>query len=93
MKMLHKSALAACALGLMTAACGDNTQAQDEVDAQAEAIDKSYEAQADVVEALGEGAPDEAEAKQQADALREKGEQIKDDLKDEADELDKVPGN
>jgi len=90
MKPLYKSALAVCALGLMAAGCGD-TEAQKEVDKQAEAIDKSYEAQADVVEALGTNAPDEKAAKEQAEALRDKGEAIKDDLKDQADELDEVP--
>lgn len=92
MKPFYKPALVACALGLLTASCGDS-QAEKEVDKQAEAIDKSYEAQADVVEALGEGAPDEKAAKEQADKLRDKGEAIKDDLKDQADELDDVPKN
>lgn len=87
MKLLHKSAFAVCALGLMLGGCG-KSEAQKEVDKQAEAIDKSYEAQADVVEALGTNAPDEKAAKQQAEDLRDKGEAIKDDLKDQAEHLD-----
>lgn len=87
MKLLPKAAFAVCALGLMLSSCG-KTEAQKEVDKQAEAIDKSYEAQADVVEALGTNAPDEAAAKQKAEDLRDKGEAIKDDLKDQAKHLD-----
>jgi hypothetical protein len=52
------------ALAFGVAAC-NKTPAEKQVDAQAEAIDKSY----------------------QADALRDKGEAVKDHLKKEADEL------
>jgi hypothetical protein len=90
MKTFTKSALMLCAMGLAVAGCG-KSEAQKEVDKQADAIDKSYEAQANVVEALGTNAPDEKAAKAQADALRDKGEAIKDDLKDQAKELDDVP--
>ncbi|WEK47604.1 MAG: hypothetical protein P0Y56_04740 [Candidatus Andeanibacterium colombiense] len=90
MRTLYKTALATVALSLALAGCG-KTEAQKEVDKQADAIDKSYEAQADVVEALGTNAPDEEAAKQKADALRDKGEAIKDDLKDQAKHLDDAP--
>jgi len=76
---------AIAALGLTLAAC--DSQAEKEIDQQAEAIDESYEAQADVVEAMGKGSPDEEAAKQQADQLRKQGEQTEEHLKDMAKEL------
>jgi hypothetical protein len=74
---------------LALAAC--DSQAENQVEQQAKAIDESYEAEADVVEALDEGGPDEKAAEAKADDLRKQGEEIKDHLEDEADEMDKTP--
>lgn len=83
--------ITAALLGLTLAACQNDTPAQKEIEQQAEAIDESYEAEAEVVESLAEGAPkaEQKAAEAQADQLRATGEQIKDDLKDEAKELPK----
>jgi len=80
--------MGAAALGLV-AACSNDTPAENEVEKQAEAIDEAYEADAKVQEAFAEGSPNEEQLKEGADALREKGEDIKDDLKREADEMGK----
>jgi hypothetical protein len=74
------------ALALGLAAC-DKTPAEKQVDAQAEAIDQSYEAEAALTAGAAKGTSAEEAAEQQADALRAKGEAVKDHLKDEADEL------
>ncbi len=91
MKRLFALALAAPlgAAGLFLAGC--DTQAQQEVKEQAEAIDESYEAQADLTEAVALGSPNEAVAEQRADALREQGDKAKDHLESMAKELDDVP--
>lgn len=87
---MNKLAIAAAAaLGLSLAAC--DSAAENEVEKTAEAIDESYEAEANLVEAQDAGGPSEAAAEKQADALRKEGEQIKDHLEDEADELDSTP--
>jgi hypothetical protein len=79
--------IATCvALALGIAAC-NKTPAEKQVDAQAEAIDKSYEADAALTEGAAKGTTAEDQAEQQADALRDKGEAVKDHLKNEADEL------
>ena len=77
--------------GLAVSGC--QSKAQKEVGTQAEAIDKSYEAEADIKEAVAAGAPNavQAQARNEAEALRNQGEAIKDHLKDEAKELGKVP--
>ena len=77
------------AAGFVLAGC--DSKAENEVEAQATAIDESYEAEADLQDALAESAPNEDELHDQADATREKGEEIKDHLEDEADELDDAP--
>jgi len=77
------------AAGLALAGC--DSQAQKEVKEQAKAIDKSYEAEADIKEAVAAGTPTEAAVHNQAEALRNQGEQTKDHLIDEAKELSKVP--
>lgn len=76
-------------LGLTLAAC--DSAAENEVEQTATAIDESYEAEADLVEAMEAGGPNEAAAEKEADALRQEGEEIKDHLEDEADELDAAP--
>jgi predicted nucleic acid-binding Zn-ribbon protein len=77
---------------LALAACSDDdTEAQDQIREQAEAIDQSYEAEADLEEALAEGGPNEEATEEYADALREKGERTEDQLKEAAEELDDVP--
>jgi hypothetical protein len=86
---MHTMAVAVAMTGLILAGC--DSQAENEVEKTAEAIDESYEAQAGVVEAVEAGGPNEKAAEKQADALREKGEAIKDHLEDEADEMDAAP--
>lgn len=80
---------AVAATGFALAGC--DSKAENEVEQQAKAIDESYEADADLEEAMTKGGPEEKAGEQRADAMREKGEQIKDHLEDEADELDKTP--
>jgi len=80
------------ALALGVAAC-NKTPAEKQVDAQAEAIDKSYQADAALTEGAAKGTSAEDQAEQQADALRDKGEAVKDHLKAEADELHKDTKN
>lgn len=76
-------------LGLALGACNESSPAQQEVRQQAEAIDDSYQAEAEIVESLAAGAPEAEQraAEAQADALREKGDEIQDHLKEEAKEL------
>ena len=80
---------AVAATGFALAGC--DSQAENEVEKTATAIDESYEAEADLVESVEAGGPNEKAAEQQADALRERGEDIKDGLEDEADEMDAAP--
>lgn len=80
------------ALALGVAACS-KTPAEKQVDAQAEAIDKSYQADAALTEASAKGTSAEDQAEKQADALRDKGDAVKDHLKAEADELHKDTKN
>lgn len=77
--------------GLALSGC--QSQAQKEVDQQAKAIDKSYEAEADLKEAVAAGSPKvvRVAVHNQAEALRNEGEATKDHLKAEAKELSKVP--
>ncbi|GEM_PF-1342706 len=86
-------ALAAPLLVAGLALTGCKTEAQREVDQQAEAIDDSYEAEADLREAIAAGAPNavQNEARNQAEALREQGERTKDHLQNMAKELKEVP--
>ena len=77
------------ATALALGAC--DSKAENQVERQAEAIDESYEAEANLKESLAQGAPTEEAAEAQADKLRERGEAIKDDLEDKADELDSAP--
>ena len=77
------------ALGLALAAC--DSEAENQVEQQAEAIDEADEAQADLIESLEEGGPNEEAAEEQADAIREEGEETKDRLEDMADDMDAAP--
>ena len=88
---MNKLAIAAgaAALGLMLSAC--DSQAENEVEQQAEAIDEAYEADADLEEAMTASGPDQAAGEASADALREQGEETKDNLEDAADEMDSTP--
>ena len=86
---MNKVAIIVAAGGFALAGC--DSQAENEVEEQATAIDESYEAEAAVEESLTENTPEEAAGEARADALREKGEEIKDHLEDEADELDAAP--
>ena len=80
---------AVAATGFALAGC--DSKAENEVEEQATAIDEAYEADADLEEAMTDGGPEEKAGEQRADALREKGENIKDHLEDEADEMDAAP--
>jgi hypothetical protein len=77
------------ALGLALSAC--DSKAENEVEQQATAIDEAYEADADLEESLAAGGPQEEAAEGRADAMRETGEQTKDELEDMADEMDSTP--
>ena len=79
--------LATVALGLVASGCSNDTPAENEVEKQAEAIDDAYEADARLEEALDEGSPTEEAADAHADALREEGDRVRQDLKKQADEL------
>ena len=85
MKKLATIAAATLALGVI--ACSDDTPAENQVERQADAIAEAYEADADLKDSLAQGAPDEEIQEDQADQLREKGDQIRDDLKQQADEM------
>ena len=80
---------AVAATGFALAGC--DSKAENEVEEQATAIDEAYEADANLEEAVTEGGPEEKAGERTADALREKGEDIKDHLEDEADEMDAAP--
>ena len=70
---------------------GCDSQAENEVEETATAIDEADEAQADLIEAVEAGGPNEEAAEVQADAIRERGEETKDQLEDAADEMDPEP--
>ncbi len=86
MRKLFASALV-LSLCVVTASC--DSVGTKEAKRDAKAVDKSYEAQADLVETVARNAPPEAaeEAKMTADALRNKGEAIKDHLIEEAEQV------
>lgn len=77
---------AVSALGLAVAAC--DSEAENQVEQTAEAIDEVAEGQADLTEAVEAGGPNEEAAEQQADAMRKEGEETKDHLENEADQMD-----
>ena len=80
---------AVAATGFALAGCG--SQAENEVEEQATAIDEAYEADANLEEAMTEGGPEEKAGEAKADALRAEGEETKDKLEDDADEMDAAP--
>ena len=80
---------AVAATGFALAGC--DSKAENEVEEQATAIDEAYEADANLEEAMTEGGPDEAAGEAKADALREEGEEVKDKLEDDADDMDAAP--
>ena len=80
---------ALAATGFALAGC--DSKAENEVEEQATAIDEAYEADANLEEAMTEGGPDEKAGEARADALRAEGEETKDKLEDEADEMDAAP--
>ena len=89
-KLAKFAALSALAAGgLALAAC--DSQAENEVEQTAEALDESYEAEADLTEAVEAGGPNEEAAEAKADALREEGEELKDKLENDADDMDAAP--
>lgn len=80
--------LASCAsLALALAACNKETTAENQVEAQADAIEKGYDADAALTKARAKDTPGEEQAEKQADALRDKGDAVEDHLKKEADEM------
>lgn len=87
--MMSRSIIAAGGLALLLAAC--DSQAENQVEETATAIDEADEAQADLLESMEAGGPNEESAEIQADAIRERGEETKDDLEDAADEMDTTP--
>ena len=80
---------AVAATGFALAGC--DSQAENEVEEQATAIDEAYEADANLEEALTENTPEEAAGEAKADQLRETGEETKDNLEDAADDMDAAP--
>ncbi len=87
---MNKLAISATlGLGLALAAC--DSEAENQVEQTAEAIDEADEAKADLIESMEAGGPNEEEAEVQADAIRERGEDTKDHLEDMADEMDDTP--
>jgi outer membrane murein-binding lipoprotein Lpp len=80
---------AVAATGFAMAGC--DSQAENQVEETATAIDEADEAQADLIEAVEAGGPNEEAAEVQADAIRERGEETKDELEDAADEMDPEP--
>ena len=88
---MKKLAIFAVAAAAGVALAGCDSQAENEVEEQATAIDEAYEADAELEEAMTEGGPDEAQGAAAADAMREQGEETKDELEDAADEMDATP--
>lgn len=88
---MKKLALFAAAAATGFALAGCDSKAENEVEEQATALDEAYEADANLEEAMTEGGPDEAAGEAKADQLRETGEETKDRLEDEADEMDATP--
>lgn len=84
-------AIIATATGLTFALTACDSQAENQVEETATAIDEADEAQADLLEAMEAGGPNEDAAEVQADAIRERGEENKDELEDAADEMDATP--
>lgn len=84
-------AIIATATGLTFALTACDSQAENQVEETATAIDEADEAQADLLEAMEAGGPNEEAAEVQADAIRERGEETKDELEDAADEMDATP--
>lgn len=84
-------AIIATATGLTFALTACDSQAENQVEETATAIDEADEAQADLLEAMEAGGPNEDAAEVQADAIRERGEETKDELEDAADEMDATP--
>ena len=80
---------AVAATGFALAGC--DSKAENEVEEQATAIDEAYEADADLEEAMTEGGPEEEAGEARADQLRETGEETKDQLEDDADDMDALP--
>lgn len=87
---MKKRTLIATTAGVIALAACDS-QAENEVERQATAVDESYEAEAEIEESLTQNTPEEEAGEARAKALREEGEEIKDRLEDEADEMDPDP--
>ena len=79
------------AAAVALALTGCDSQAENEVELQAEAIDEAAEGEARMTEAFGQGGPDEEAANDAAVNIAEEGEETKDELEDMADEMDEAP--
>jgi len=93
MKIARSAApILALAASLTLAACGSETEAQQEIEEQASAIEGSYDAEAEIVESLAEGAPtpEQDAAEFRADDLRQQGDAEREHLENMADELDEL---
>jgi uncharacterized lipoprotein NlpE involved in copper resistance len=88
---MKKPAIFAAVAATGFALAGCDSQAENEVEEQATALDEAYEADAELEEALTEGGPEEEAGEARADELRETGEETKDELEDMADEMDPEP--
>ena len=79
------------AAAFMLSLAGCDSQAENEVELQAEAIDEAAEGEARMTEAFGQGGPNEEAANDAAVNIAEEGEETKDKLEDMADEMDEAP--
>lgn len=85
---MRKMFASALVLSLCVATAGCDSLGTKEAKRDAKAVDESYNAQADLVEATTRDAPRNVaeQGKAEAEALRKKGEEIKDHLIKEADQ-------
>ena len=88
MKKRFESALVASLAVVCLTVAGCDSEGTKEAKRQAKAIDESYEAEADLKESLAKGGPDEKAVHNEAEALRDKGEHIKDHLVNQLDDVD-----
>ncbi|WP_126173146.1 hypothetical protein [Altericroceibacterium xinjiangense] len=89
MQKIFRNALLTSFASLALAAC--DSQAENEVEQQATALDEAAEADAEMMEAFAQGAPDEQAVERKAEAVAQEGEQLKDSLENAADEMDETP--
>lgn len=88
---MKKLALFAAVAAAGFALSGCDSQAENQVEETATAIDENAEAEADLLEATEAGGPNEQAAAEEADRIRADGEETKDHLENEADSMDAAP--